>query len=60
MKKFDGWMLKNRRGSLLMWSISWLRKDVIEKINKFDDNRWKDLRKDGCKIVKVRMVEVKD
>lgn len=59
MNKFDGWILKNPHGSLLIWSAAWRRKGVASRINELGGD-WEDSKKQGCKIVKVKLIEVKE
>jgi len=54
MQKHNGWVLKNRYGSLLIWSASERRKGVLEKA----DESLKELKSEGCEVVKVRLTEV--
>lgn len=57
MKKYDGWTLKNRYGSLLFHYLKYTRKGVIREIGV---DRWLGWKEQGDKIVKVRLVEVKE
>ena len=52
-KKYDGWIVKNKWGSLLMWTIGGTRSEVKYNINHCD---WK-LQK-AFKIIKVKLMEV--
>jgi len=57
MAKYDGWILKNKRGSLLPYFLKHTRRQVIEQIG---IDRWeKAWKHQGLKIVKVKFVEVK-
>ncbi len=53
MGKYDAWIVRNRCGSLLLWTIGGTRREVKYNINHCD---WK-LQK-TFKIVKVKLVEV--
>ena len=58
MKKYDGWILKSKGGSLLMWTFETTRREVITK--KIGIDRWeKAWKHQGCKLVKVKLMEVK-
>lgn len=56
-KKYDGFAIKNKWGTILLWTAAYLKRDVIKKLGGLKDyqERWK---KHGHKIVKVRLVEV--
>ena len=56
MKKYDGWTVKNKWGSFLFYFFEITRKGVIGKIG---IERWEAWEKEGHKIVKVKLVEVK-
>lgn len=51
---YDGWVIKNNYGSLLARTFALLKKDI-----KRGFPRWREWEKDGHKIVKVKLVEVK-
>lgn len=53
--KFEGWVVKNKWGSLLPYFFRRRRKDVIKQLGAA---LWKEWEKEGTKIVKVRLVEV--
>ena len=53
MEKYDGWIVKNKWGSLLMWTIGGTKREVKYNIDHCD---WK-LQK-TFKIIKVKLVEV--
>lgn len=53
MAKYDGWVIKNKWGSLLHWTFCETRKQVNEKLG------WR-VKSQGHKIVKVKIVEVKE
>jgi len=55
MKKHNGWVLKNRWGSLLIWSAGYRKIDVLDKVGR----NLKALKNEGCEIVKVRLTEIK-
>lgn len=58
MEKYDGWTLKTKRGVLLTYYLERTRKEVIQK--KIGIDRWeKAWKHQGCKIVKVKLIEVK-
>jgi len=63
MAKYDGWVIKSfsaRNPWLLMWTLERTRKQVIEFFEKeWVGEKWKDYRKAGYKLVKVKLVEVK-
>lgn len=52
-KKYDGWVFKNKWGSLLMWTFGKTRKECRRKVN-----YWREWEVSGHKPVKVRLVEV--
>ena len=56
MRKHHGWTIKNKWGSLLPYFFGYKRKDVIEKLGA---DIWKEWKKEGHKLVKVRLEEVK-
>lgn len=56
MAEHNGWVMKNKWGSLLIWTAGYLKRDVIEKIGKEQYREWKRL---GHKIVKAKLTEVK-
>ena len=53
MAKYDGWIFKNKWGSLLMWTISQTKYGV-----KRNAPNWREWLKQGHKIVKVKLMEV--
>ncbi len=53
MAKHDGWIMKNKWGSLLLWTIGLNKKDVKREVP-----NWREWIKEGHKIVKVKFVEV--
>ena len=57
MAKYDGWTLKNKRGTLLTYYFAENRSEVIR--NKIGVDRWeKAWKHQGCKIVKIKFMEV--
>ena len=57
MAKYDGWLLKNKWGSLLFWTFCLTRREVIDK--KIGVDRWeKAWKHQGHKIIKVKFMEV--
>jgi len=64
MPKYDGWALKNKQGSLLIWTVGYTRREVLNKLgcedvlNKLSDWERTEIREQGCKIVKVKLIEV--
>jgi len=48
MSKFDGWVLKNKKGEFLMWAADWRRKDVVNKIS--ETWNWKKIRERGYNL----------
>jgi len=50
-KVFDGWVIKNKWGSLLSWTFCETKKEVNIKMN------WR-VKSQGLKIVKVKLLEV--
>ena len=61
MEKYDGWVLKNKWGSLLVRTFTRTKKEVIENYEgTFRVGNWKERRNSGdLKIVKVRLVGAK-
>lgn len=55
MAKYDGWILKNKWGSFLSYYFANRRRDVVERIGSL---RWEAWKHQGCKIVKIKFVEV--
>ena len=55
MQKFNAWIVKNKWGSFLIWTVDWRKKDVIEKIGK---EKWPEWRKQGHRLVKIKFLEV--
>ena len=55
-EKYDGWIVKNKWGSLLKWTFADTRRETIAKTNR--GMGWDYFKRIGCKIVKVRLVEV--
>ena len=55
MKKYDGWCVKNKYGTLLIWTFRDTKKEVKDTVN-----RWQVLREGNVKIVKVKLVEVEE
>lgn len=55
MDKYDGWIVKNKWGSFLEWTVSSHKKGVIKIIGK---ETWVAWRKFGHNIVKIKFVEV--
>jgi len=53
--KYDGWAVKNKWGSLLPHFFNEKRSEVIEQLGV---GVWKEWKKIGHKIVKVRLVEM--
>lgn len=60
MEKYDGWVLKNKGGSLLMSTFARTRKEIIENYEgTFRVGNWGARRDSGdLKIVRVKLVEV--
>ena len=54
MEKYDGWIVKNKWGSLLFWTFATTRREVKQKIAHVGWRNQKDFR-----IIKVKFVEVK-
>ena len=54
MREYEGWALKNKYGTILLWTVGRRRKDVLNKFNR----NLKELKKIGYKIVKVRIIEI--
>ncbi len=54
-EKYDGWILKNKRGTFCTYFFESRKRDVIQKIG---DRRWEAWESQGCKIVKVKLIEV--
>ena len=48
-KDYDGWIVKNKWGSFLMWTFCETKSETIRKVN------WKAWKKAGHKIVKVNV-----
>ena len=55
-KKYDGWVLKNKWGSLLFWTFGNTRRETIAKANQ--GMGWPYFEKLGCRLVKVKFMEV--
>ena len=55
MQKFNCWIVKNKWGSFLVWTIAIYKRDVIDIIGK---EKWPEWKKQGHKIVKIKFVEV--
>ena len=53
MKENEGWALKNKYGTILLWTVSYKRKDVLSKTHR----SLKTVRSNGGEIVKVRIIE---
>ncbi len=53
--KYDGWVVKNKWGSLLPHFFELTRKEVVERLGA---TVWKEWQKIGHKIVKVRLEEI--
>jgi len=51
-EKYDGWVIKNKWGSLLSWTFAETREAVKIKVS------WR-IESQGHKLVKVKLVEVK-
>ena len=56
MAKYDGWMLKNERGALLVAYFGYTRRHII--LEQIGAKRWEAWKHQGCKIVKIKFVEV--
>ena len=56
MKNYDGWIIRNKWGSFLLWTFCYLKRDVIEKLGQEKYRQWK---KEGHRLIKVKLVEVK-
>ena len=56
MEKYDGWAIKTKEGRLLMWSASRTRTELVQEIA--GEDYWRVQRREGAKIVKVKLVEV--
>lgn len=56
MAENNGWAIKNRWGTILLWTVGYLRKDVIEKVGGLQayEEDWRDR---GHKIIKIKLVE---
>lgn len=54
MKKYDGWLFKNKWGSLLSWTFAETKKEIKIKVY-----NWRAWEKEGHKIIKIKFVEVK-
>ena len=54
-KKYDGWIVRNKWGSFLLWTMGYLKRDVIKIVGK---EEWRSWNKEGHQIVKVKLVEV--
>lgn len=55
MENFDCWIVKNKWGSFLEWTVATSKRAVIEKIGK---EKWSEWRNLGHKIIKVKFMEV--
>lgn len=55
-KNYDGWVVKTKEGRLLMWSFSDTRTEIVQ--DKAGEKWWRSNRKNGCKIVKAKLIEV--
>ena len=56
MKKYDGWAVRNKWGTILIRTAAFLKRDVIGKLGgKESYERWK---MEGHKIVKIKLMEV--
>ena len=56
--KYDGWVLKDSENFLFASTCTLYRKDVISETIKNFGMPWKELRENGYKVVKIRIVEV--
>lgn len=55
---YDGWVIKNKWGSLLFWTFGLTKRDVLSKMN--DIGWFKEGFKEGeVQVVKVKFIEVK-
>jgi len=54
MDKYDGWVFKNKWGSLLMWTFGSTKRECRKKVSD-----WKQWERVGHKPVKVKLMEVK-
>ena len=52
MEKYDGWIIKDKRGSFLLWTLGRTKSEVTGNRNL---KVWKKM---GHKIVKVKLMEV--
>ena len=58
MRNHDGWVIKTKEGTFLLWSFLRTRTKVVQRVGKI---YWRYLRtKRGAKIVKVKLMEVND
>ena len=58
-KKYDGWAIRNREGSLILWSFQETKEEMIRKFESRYDDHWETLKeKYGFRIVKAKLVEV--
>lgn len=55
-KEYDGWVLKNKRGTFCLYFIGSRRKDVVRIIG---ERRWEAWKAQGRKIVKIKFMEVR-
>ena len=54
MAKYDGWIFKNKWGSLIIWTLRCTRKETRQAVSD-----WKAWERLGHKTIKVKLVEVK-
>ena len=56
MKKYDGWVVKDKGNCLWIWTFAETRSELIKR---WGEDDWKRLRKKGeYEAVKVKFVEV--
>jgi len=55
-KSFSAWAIKNKWGSILVWTVGELKKDVIESVGGLPDyqRHWRD---NGHKAIKIKIIE---
>ena len=53
MAKYDGWIVKNKHGNLIIWTFGDTKRELIDRVA-----MWESLQKKGNQIVKVKLVEV--
>ena len=55
-KSFNGWAIKNKWGSILLWTVGETKKEVIGKTGGLPSyqKRWRDK---GHKAIKIKVIE---